>query len=47
MDRKDLQQVIKNEIVSVTKDGAEISLLVKDFKTQDILYSHEDTKEVV
>lgn len=47
MDRKDLQQVIKNEIVSITKDGAEISLLVKDFKTQDILYSHEDTKEVV
>jgi len=47
MDRNDLQQVIKNEIISAAKDGAEISLLVKDFKTQDILYSHEETKEVV
>jgi beta-lactamase class A len=47
MDRKDLQQVIRNEIISAAKVGAEISLLVKDFNTQDILYSHEETRKVV
>ncbi len=47
MDRNGLQQAIKNEIISATKDGVEISLLVKDFNTQDILYSYEEARKVV
>lgn len=47
MDRKDLKQAIKNEILSAIKDGAEVSLLIKNFDTQDTLYSYEDNRAVV
>lgn len=47
MNRKDLKQAIKNEIYSALKDGAEVSLLIKNFDTQDTLYSYEDNRAVV
>ncbi len=47
MDRKAIKQIIKNEIISATNAGAEVSLLIKDFNTQDILYSYEDDRQVV
>lgn len=47
MDRNGLKQAIKNEIISARNDGVEVSLLIKDFNTQDILYSYEDDRAVV
>jgi beta-lactamase class A len=47
MDRNDLKQAIKNEIITATNDGAEVSLLIKNFNIGDILYSYDDDREVV